>query len=226
MTFCDDNMKSINQYSAFIALILLSLLSGCMTPPSNNTQLTVGPLSISKPTPIPELVQQILTTAKYNNGPASYTPRFYVRDCQVSDNPTTQYFREPNSEAMAVWGNSSIYCSTAIPIEAALEIILSPNLDFHVSPYADSGPCIDIGPPELVRDHPSIARRTYKIPKKRAKMLAKLPSRLSATGTCLAYDPKSGLLNVIDDEQDSTVGELLEAIGAKRIIRNPQIPEL
>ena len=57
-------------------------------------------------------------------------------------------------------------------------------------------------------------------------MLAKLPSRLSATGASMAYDPQSGLLNVIDDEQNSTVGELLDAVGAKQILRNPQIPEI
>ena len=152
--------------------------------------------------------------------------RYCVRDRRVSDNPETEYFQEPNASAMSDWGNSSIQCSSAIPIEAALELVLAPNLYFHVSPYASPKPRINIGPPELVRDHPAIVRRTYKAPKNRAKMLAKLPARLSATGTSLAYDSQSGLLNVIDDEQNSTAGELLDAVGAKQILRNPQIPEI
>ena len=152
--------------------------------------------------------------------------RYCVRDRRVSDNPITEYFQEPNASAMADWGNSSIQCSSAIPIEAALELVLAPNLDFHVSPFASPKPRISIGPPELVRDHPAVVRRTYKVPKNRAKMLAKLPARLSATGVSMAYDPQSGLLNVIDDEQRSAVGELLDAVGAVRVPRNPPIPEI
>ena len=219
-------MKHIKSYYAFIALLLLPLISGCATTRSDNTRITAGPLTVSQPVPIPDLVARIIATAGNNTGPISMDIRYCVRDCRVSDNPATQYFQEPNPSAMADWGNSSIYCSSAIPIEAALELVLGPNLDFHVSPYASPKPRINIGPSELVRDHPAIVRRTYKVPKNRAKMLAKLPPRLSATGTCLAYDPKMGLLNVIDDAQSSTADELLRAVGAKIIIRNPQIPEL
>ncbi|NCD14826.1 MAG: hypothetical protein EOL92_06285 [Bacteroidia bacterium] len=217
-------MKHINAYSTFIALILL--VSGCATTRTDNARITAGPLTVSQPTPIPDLVAQIIATARNNTGPLSMDIRYCVRDCRVSDKPKTEYFQEPNASAMADWGNSSIQCSSAIPIEAALELALAPNLDFHVSPFSSPKPRISIGPPELVRDHPAIVRRTYKVPKNRAKMLAKLPARLSATGASMAYDPQSGLLNVIDDEQHSTVGELLDAVGAKQVIRNPQIPEI
>ena len=226
MTFCDENMKHAKAYYGFIALLLLSLFSGCATTLTDDARITAGPLTVSQPTPIPDLVAQIIATARNNTGPISIDIRFCVRDCRVSDNPETEYFQEPNASAMADWGNSSIQCSSAIPIEAALEVVLAPNLDFHVSPYASPKPRINIGPPELVRDHPAIVRRTYKIPKNRAKMLAKLPSRLLATGASLAYDPQSGLLNVIDDENNSAVGELLDAVGAKQILRSPQIPEI
>ena len=219
-------MKHSKAHYIFIALLLLPLISGCATTRTDNARITAGPLTVSQPTPIPDLVAQIIATARNNTGPISIDIRYCVRDRRVSDKPKTEYFQEPNASAMADWGNSSIQCSSAIPIEAALELALAPNLDFHVSPFASPKPRISIGPPELVRDHPAIVRRTYKVPKNRAKMLAKLPARLSATGICLAYDPQSGLLNVIDDEQSSTADDLLRAIGAKEIIRNPQIPEL
>lgn len=226
MTFCDENMKHNSAYYLFIALLLLPLMSGCATTRTDNARITAGPLTVSQPIPIPNLVARIIATAGNNTGPISMDIRYCVRDCRISDNPATQYFQEPNPSAMADWGNSSIYCSSAIPIEAALELVLGPNLDFHVSPYASPKPRINIGPPELVRDHPAIVRRTYKVPKNRAKMLAKLPARLSATSASMAFDPQSGLLNVIDDKQHSTVGELLDAIGAKQILRNSQIPEI
>ena len=219
-------MKHITAYSAFIALVFSTLLSGCMTPPSGNTHLTAGPLSVSTPTPIPELVQQILATAKNSQGTISTDIAFRIRDCRVSDTPASQEVTDPS--AIADWGNTTVWLKANIPLENALQMLCEgAGLDFHISPYTSSGiPKIIVGPPELVADHPAIVRRAYNIPKKRAKMLAILPSRLSATGTCLAYDPQSGLLNVIDDEQDSTADDLLQAIGAKQIIRNPQIPEL
>ena len=217
-------MKHINAYSAFIALILL--VSGCATTRTDNARITAGPLTVSQPTPIPDLVAQIIATARNNTGPISIDIRYCVRDCRVSDNPAIKFFQEPNASAMADWGNSSIQCSSAIPIEAALELVLAPNIDFHVSPFASPNPRISIGPPELVRDHPAIVRRSYKVPKNRAKMLAKLPARLSATGVSMAYDQQSGLLNVIDDEHNSAVGELLDAVGAMQIPQNSQIPEI
>ena len=219
-------MKHTKIYYGFIALLLLPLISGCATTQSDKARITAGPLTVSQPTPIPNLVAQVVATARNNTGPISMDIRYCVRDRRVSDNPKTEYFQNPNASAMADWGNSSIQCSSAIPIEAALELVLAPNLDFHVSPFASPKPRISIGPPELVRDHPAIVRRTYKVPKNRAKMLAKLPTILSATGASMAYDPQSGLLNVIDDEQHSTVGKLLDAVGAKQIFRNPQIPEI
>ena len=219
-------MKHIKTYHVYIAILLLPLISGCATTRPDNARITAGPLTVSQPTPIPELVQQILATARNNTGPISMDIRYCVRDRRVTDNTEAEYFQEPNASAMADWGNSSIQCSTAIPIEAALELVLAPNLDFHVSPFASPKLRINIGPPELVSDHPAIVRRTYKVPKNRAKMLANIPARLSATGASIAFDPQSGLLNVIDNEQHSTVGELLDAIGAKQNIRNPQIPEI
>ena len=219
-------MKHTKIYYGFIALLLLPLISGCATTQSDKARITAGPLTVSQPTPIPNLVVQAIATARNNIGPISMEIRYCVRDRRVSDNPKTEYFQEPNASAMADWGNSSIQCSSAIPIEAALELVLAPNLDFHVSPYASPKPRINIGPPELVRDHPAIVRRTYKVPKNRAKMLANIPARLSATGASIAYDPQSSLLNVIDNQQHSTVGELLDAIGAKQILRNLQIPEI
>ena len=222
----DDNMKHPKACDVFLALLLLPLISGGATPPSDEVRFTAGPLTASQPTPIPVLVQQLLASARNNAGHVSFDVRYCVRDRRVSDNPQTEYFQEPNASAMADWGNSSIQCSSAIPIEAALELVLAPNLDFHVSPFASPKPRISIGPPELVRDHPAVVRRTYKVPKNRAKMLAKLPARLSAAGVSMAYDPQSGLLNVIDDEQRSAVGELLDAVGAVRVPRNPPIPEI
>ena len=223
---CDENMKPTKAHFIFIALLLPPLISGCATNRPDKARITAGPLTVSQPTPIPELVAQIIATARNNMGPLSMDVRYCVRDRRVSDTPETEYFQAPNASAMADWGNSSIQCSAAIPIEAALELVLAPNLDFHVSPFATPKPRISIGPPELVRDHPAVVRRTYKVPKNRAKMLAKLPARLSATGISMAYDPQSGLLNVVDDEQRSAVGELLDSVGAKQIIRNPQIPEI
>ena len=219
-------MKHTKAYYGFIALLLLPLFSGCATTRTDDARITAGPLTVSQPTPISDLVAQVIATARNNTGPISIDIRYCVRDCRVSDNPATKFFQEPNASAMADWENSSIQCSSAIPIEAALELVLAPNLDFHVSPFASPKPRISIGPPELVRDHPAVVRRTYKVPKNRAKMLAKLPARLSAAGVSMAYDPQSGLLNVIDDEQRSAVGELLDAVGAVRILRNPPIPEI
>ena len=219
-------MKHTKTYCRLIALLLLPLISGCATTRSDNARITAGPLTVSQPTPISDLVAQVIATARNNTGPISIDTRYCVRDRRVSDNPETEYFQQPDASAIADFGNSTIQISSAIPIEAALELVLAPNLDFHVSPFASPKPHISIGPPELVRDHPAIVRRTYKVPKNRAKMLAKLPSSLSATGASIAYDPQSGLLNVIDDENNSAVGELLDAVGAKQILPNPQIPEI
>lgn len=227
-TFRDKDMKQTKVHYIFTAFMLPALLSGCATPPTDtdNAHMTAGPLAVLQPTPISDLVPQILATARNRNGPITLDVRYCVRDCRVGENPATEYFQKPNATAIADWGYSSIQCASALPIEAALELALAPNLDFHMNPFASPKPCISIGPSELVEDHPAIVRRTYKVPRNRAKMLSKLPSRLSATGISMAYDPQSGLLTVIDDEQHSTAGALLDAVGARPVLQNPQIPEI
>ena len=158
-------MKHTKAYYGFIALLLLPLFSGCATTRTDDARITAGPLTVSQPTPIPDLVAQIIATARNNTGPISIDIRFRVRDRRVSDNPETEYFQEPNASAMADWGNSSIQCSSAIPIEAALELVLAPNLDFHVSPYASPKPRINIGLPNWLGITPPLCEEHIKYPR-------------------------------------------------------------
>jgi len=223
-------MKHTAQLVLMAGALFFSVLPGCRTIPLDEhagSRLLVGPVSLADPTPTAELLVHLLNSCRSLQPGVPIDLEILVRDRRVGPKPETKRLLEEQITSGLDWGKTTFQCRR-ISLENALELLVAcVGLDFHISPWAHKGRVlVEIGPPELVRDHPRVTRRTYRIPNEHSKAFASLPPLLSPGGITLAYDPEHRMLTVIDNACESTAEWIVTTIGAERIDEASHLPEL
>ena len=186
---------------------------------------------------VPVLIGRVLGSIQSVSPKAVPSVKLMLRDTKVSATSTSVVFRTDDLIAYAKREACPLIgeCERAQPrislmmqdvtFSRLLEVVAS-VAGYRVSVRAGN---FEIGPPELVGDHPALVRRAYLVPSKTVLTVTNvIPTLLQFTGPAAAYDEKNGILNLIGDPVNLEMFEdVLLSIGAKRLNKyNGGPPEL
>lgn len=171
--------------------------------------------------------------------PAAFELRLLVRDVRPKADPQTLVMT--SGDLIRAWSGQ---CTNTTPTDGDLlrtaelrvsldlrEVVLTNALQTIASVIGyvfaiSSDGTMELGPAELVGEHPVLVRRGYELPPaRRVRRLRCLPKELSLTGDSLAYDDSEGVLCIIDDpESINMVDQILCVMGFQQIGRS-EFPE-
>jgi hypothetical protein len=155
----------------------------------------------------------------------------YQRDMRVVALPETrvlrnqdllEIFRNPD-DPRAKGANNVMYIQKQKLSDMMTGIGIRLNYECHMETYSNKDVlAYHLGPAEFVGSPVSLStkRKAYSIPHELGSRFEKFPRNLRPVGTCVAYDPATKLLVIIDDGYSF---DIIEALGCIRLYESKMI---